>query len=137
LEVGNLNGERLCRAWPSYLSLKLANMIFIQELKPHASNARLDWYTAMILCLGIVDTDLWRYVVREERLVKMKDGQGLGLLALGAMWLFTKMLEEGASMQGYLATTSEDVVKGAFYKEMKEKGDLPWFTNDGTKARAL
>jgi hypothetical protein len=39
------------------------------------------------------------------------------------MWLLAKMPEEGASMQGYLTTTSDDVVKGAFYKEMKEKWD--------------
>jgi hypothetical protein len=67
----------------------------------------------------------------------MKDGRDLGLLALGAMRLFAKTLEEGALMQGYLAAMSDNVVKGAFYKEMKEKRDLPWFTKDDTEARVL
>ncbi len=60
----------------------------------------------------------------------MKDGRGLGLLALGATWLLAKMPEEGALTQGYLAAMSNDVIKGAFCVEMKEKGDLPWFTKD-------
>ncbi len=112
-------------------------MIFTQEVKHRASNARLDWHMAMTLHLGVVDTNLWRYIVGGERLAKMKDGQGLGSLALGATRLFAKMPEEGASTQGYLAARSDDVVKGAIYEEMKEKGDLLWFTKDNTKARAL
>jgi hypothetical protein len=85
-------------------------------VKRRASNARLDWHTAMTLHLGVVDTHLCWYVVGEERLVKMKYGQGLGSLALGAMRLFTKTPEEGASTQGCLAATSDNVVKGAFYE---------------------
>ncbi len=83
------------RAWPSYLSSKLANVIFTQELKCHTSNARLDWYTVTMLHLSVVDTNLWQYIVREERLAKMKDGWGLGSLALCATLLFAKMPEEG------------------------------------------
>ncbi len=116
---------------------KLANVIFTQEVKPRASGARLNWHTAITLHPGIVDTNLWRCVVVEERLQTMKDGRDLGLLALGAMRLFAKTLEEGALMQGYLAAMSDNVVKGAFYKEMKEKRDLPWFTKDDTEARVL
>jgi hypothetical protein len=67
----------------------------------------------------------------------MKDGRGLGLLALGAMRLFAKTLEKGESMQGYLAAMSNNVVKGVFYKEMKKKGDLLWFTKDDTMAGTL
>jgi hypothetical protein len=104
------------------LLLKLGNVIFMQEMKRCASSARLDWHTATTLHPGVIDTDLWRYVVRVERLAKMKDGWGLGLLALSAMQMVAKMLEEGALMQGYLAVMSNDVVKGAFYEEMKERG---------------
>jgi hypothetical protein len=116
---------------------KLTNVIFTQEMKRHTSDARLDWHTATMLHLGIVNTNLWWYVVQKERLAKMKDDRGLGPLALGGTRLFAKTPEEGASRQGYLATTSNDVVKGAFYKEMKEKEDLPWFTKDNTKVKAL
>ncbi len=60
------------------------------------------------------------------------------MLTLGATWLFAKMLEEGASTQGYLAAMSDNVIKGAIYKEMmKEKENLPWFTKDNTKVRVL
>ncbi len=117
--------------------LKLANVLFTQELKHCASGSRLQWLTGTTLYLGVADTNLWHYIVKEERLAKMKNGGGLGLLALGVTLLFAKMPEEGVSMQGYLAAMSNDVVKGAFYKEMMEKGDLPWFTKDNTKARAL
>jgi hypothetical protein len=109
----------------------------MQELKCCVSNARLKWHTATALHPGVVNTDHWWYVFGEERLAKMKDGWSLGLLALGVMRLFAKTPEGGASTQGYLAATNIDVIKGAFYKEMKNKGDLPWFTYDNTKARAL
>ncbi len=123
--------------WPSYSLLNPANILFTQELNRLSSNARLDWLTATMLHPGIVNTNLWHYIVGEKRLAKMKDGWGLGLLALDATWLFTKMPEEGDSTQGYLATTSNNVIKGAFYKEIKEKGDLLWVTKGDTKARAL
>ena len=109
------------------------------ELQRRASDAGLDWLTATTLHPGVVDTDLWRYVVGEGRLAKMKDGRDgmVGSLALGATRLFAKTPEEGASTQVYLAATTDDVAKGAFYEEMKEKADLPWFATDGAKARAL
>ena len=139
LDVGNLNGEKSYGAWPSYSSSKLANVLFTRELQRRASDAGLDWLTAATLHPGVVDTDLWRYVVGEERLAKMKDGRDgfAGSLALGATRLFAKTPEEGASTQVYLAATTDDVAKGAFYEEMKEKEDLPWFAVDGAKARAL
>ncbi len=99
--------------------------------------ARLNFLTATTLRLGVVDNNLWRYVVGEEWLEIMKDGWSLGLLALDAMWLFAKTPEEGVLTQEYLATMSNNVIKGAIHKEMKEKGDLPWFTKDNTKARVL
>jgi hypothetical protein len=98
---------------------------------------RLNWYTATTLYRGVVNTKLWWYFVREERLAKLKYCRGLWSLALGATWLFAKMLEERVSTQGYLAATSNNVIKGVLYKEMKEKGGIPWFNKGDTKARAL
>jgi hypothetical protein len=80
-------------------SLTLADVIFTQKLKHHASNARLNWLTATTLHPGLINSNLWRYVEGEERLAKMKNGQGLWLLALGATLLFAKRPEEGALMQ--------------------------------------
>ncbi len=99
---------------------KLTNVIFTQEVKHRASNARLDWHTATMLHLGVINTNLCRYNVGEERLAKMKDSRGLGLLAFGARRLFAKSPEEGVLMQGYLAATGDNVLKGAFYEKMKE-----------------
>ncbi len=58
---------------------------------------------------------------------------------MGTTRLFAKMPEEGASLQGCLASMSNNVVKGAgaFYEEIKEKGNLPWFIKNDIKARAL
>ncbi len=70
--------------WPSYSLSKLANVLFTQELEHCASEARLDCLTATTLHPGVIDADLWRYAVGEERLAKMKDGRGLGSLVLGA-----------------------------------------------------
>jgi hypothetical protein len=55
-------------------------------------------FTAMAFHPGVVNTNLWQYVVGEERLGEMKDGRGLGSLALGATQLFAKTPEEGALM---------------------------------------
>ncbi len=109
----------------------------MQELKRCPSDARLDSLMAKVIHPGVINTNLWRYAVGKERLAKIKDGRGMGLLALDATRLFAKTPEEGPSMQGHLAATSNNVVKGAFYKEMKEKGDLPLFTKDDKKAREL
>lgn len=138
LDVDNLNGEKSYGAWSSYSSSKLANVLFTRELQRRSNDANLDWLTAITLHPGVVNTDLWRYIVGEERLRKMKEGGGFGQLALGATRLIAKTPEEGASTQVFLAATSDDdIVKGAFYDEMKVNTNLPWFARDDVKGRAL
>jgi len=52
---------------------------------------------------------------------------------------FTKTVAEGASTQVFLASSvnSTDLVKGAFYDDMKVKENLPKFALDEEKAEAL
>lgn len=139
LDLDNLNGEKSYSAWSSYGASKLANILFTNELQSRASEAGLDWLTAASLHPGVVNTDLWRYIVGEERLADIKERQdelSLESLALRATSLFTKSPEEGASTQVFLAA-SDDVIKGAYYEEMKEKKGLPPFAKDAEKARSL
>jgi NAD(P)-dependent dehydrogenase (short-subunit alcohol dehydrogenase family) len=138
LDVDNLNGEKSYGAWSSYSSSKLTNVLFTRELQRRADDADLDWLSATTLHPGVVNTDLWRYIVGEERLSKMKEGRGLGRLAMGVTRLIAKTPEEGASTQVFLAATSDDdIVKGAFYDEMKVNTNLPSFAKDVATARAL
>jgi NAD(P)-dependent dehydrogenase (short-subunit alcohol dehydrogenase family) len=138
LNVDNLNGERSYGAWSSYSASKLANVLFTRELQRRADESNLDWLTATTLHPGVVNTDLWRYIVGEERLARMKEGGGLGRLAMGATRLVAKTPEEGASTQVFLAATGDDdIVKGAFYDEMKVNANLPSFARDDAKATAL
>ncbi|KAL3773154.1 hypothetical protein ACHAW5_006069 [Stephanodiscus triporus] len=65
LDLDNINGERSYGAWPSYSSSKLANVLLTRELQRRADDAHP----------GVVGTDLWRYVVGEGRLARMKDGR--------------------------------------------------------------
>jgi hypothetical protein len=74
---------------------------------------------------------------RGGKVGKDKRWPGFGVAGLGHNAAVCQDAGGGVSMQGYLAAMSDDVVKGAFYEEMKEKGDLLWFTKDDTKARAL
>ena len=138
LDIDNLNAEKSYGAWSSYGTSKLANILFTKELQRKADEAGLDWFTAVTLHPGVVNTDLWRYIVGEEKLAKIKEQDTVSLesLALSATSLFTKTPEQGASTQVFLAS-NDDLVKGAFYDEMKEKTNLPAFAKDEAKAKAL
>lgn len=68
----------------------------------------------------------------------MKEGGGLGKLAMRATRLIAKTPEEGASTQVFLAATGDDdIIKGAFYDEMKVNANLPSFAKDDAKAKSL
>lgn len=140
LDMDNLNGEKSYGAWPSYGASKLANVLFTRELQRRADAAGQEWLTAVSLHPGVVNTDLWRYIVGEDRLKEAKekaeDGFSVESLALGATSLFTKSPEQGASTQVFLAA-EDDLVKGAFYDDMKEKKNVPPFAKDENKAKAL
>merc|ERR1712222_286611 len=49
---------------------------------------------------------------------------------------FTLTPEQGANTQVYLCA-EEELTKGAFYEEMKQKRNVPSYANDLGKARAL
>jgi NAD(P)-dependent dehydrogenase (short-subunit alcohol dehydrogenase family) len=139
LDIDNLNGERSYSAWPSYGQSKLANILFTNELQKKADAAGLDWLTAVSLHPGVVNTDLWRYIVGEDKLQELKETDGFSIksLALSATSLFTKTPEQGANTQVFLAAGADGkLVKGAYYDEMKVKDKLP-FMKDEKKAEAL
>jgi len=138
LDMDNLNSEKSYTAWGTYGATKLANVLFTNELQKKANDAGLDWLTSVSLHPGVVNTDLWRYIVGEERLanIKSQDTPSLEALALSATSLFTLSPEQGANTQIYLAAT-DDLVKGAFYEEMKEKTNMPSFAKDEAKANEL
>jgi NAD(P)-dependent dehydrogenase (short-subunit alcohol dehydrogenase family) len=143
LDLSNLNGEISYSAWGSYGISKLANILFTRELQSRATTAKLDWLTAITLHPGVVNTDLWRYIIGEERFNEMKNNNNNPLFDLVAPLLsdvtqfFTKTPEQGASTQIYLAATeNNNIVKGAYYDEMKVQS-LPSFATDNDKARLL
>lgn len=141
LDPDNLNGEKSYGAWPAYGASKLANVLFTRELQKRADDAGLEWLTAATLHPGVVNTDLWRYIVGEDRLKEMKEKSDDGAfslesLALSASSFFTLTPEQGASTQIFLAA-AEDISKGAFYEDMMEKEKLPDFVTDEGKARGL
>lgn len=138
LDMDNLNSEKSYTAWGTYGNTKLANVLFTNELQKKANDAGLDWLTTVSLHPGVVNTDLWRYIIGEERLanIKSQDTPSLESLALSATSLFTLSPEQGANTQIYLAAT-DDLTKGAFYEEMKEKTNMPSFAKDEAKASEL
>ena len=138
LDMDNLNSEKSYTAWGTYGNTKLANVLFTNEFQKKANDAGLDWLTTVSLHPGVVNTDLWRYIVGEERLadIKSNDTPSLEALALSATSLFTLSPEQGANTQIYLAAT-DDIVRGAFYEEMKEKTNMPSFAKDEAKASQL
>ena len=139
LDMDNLNSEKSYSAWGTYGNTKLANVLFTNELQKKANDAGFDWLTTVSLHPGVVNTDLWRYIVGEERLanIKSQDTPSLESLALSATSLFTLSPEQGANTQIYLAATDDDLTKGAFYEEMKEKTNMPSFAKDEVKASEL
>jgi NAD(P)-dependent dehydrogenase (short-subunit alcohol dehydrogenase family) len=140
LDLDNLNGEKEYGAWSSYGLSKLANILFTQELQRRADEAGESWLTTVTLHPGAVSTDLGRNLVGEEKWndLKTKGPSGLESLALNALSLFTKTVPEGASTQIFLAAGADgSLKKGAFYEDLKEKKNMPKFTTDEAKAKAL
>ncbi|KAK1737997.1 retinol dehydrogenase-related protein [Skeletonema marinoi] len=139
LDIDNLNGERSYAPWSSYGQSKLANILFTNELQKKADAAGLNWLTAVSLHPGVVNTDLWRYIVGEDKFQEMKETDSLSIesLALSATSLFTKTPEQGANNQVFLAAGADGkLVKGAYYDDMKLKDKLG-FMKDEDKAASL
>jgi NAD(P)-dependent dehydrogenase (short-subunit alcohol dehydrogenase family) len=138
LDMDNLNGEKSYSAWPAYGASKLCNILFTQELQRNADEAGLDWFTTVCLHPGVVGTDLWRYIVGEENLSKLKDGGfSIASLAAAATTLFTKNPQTGANTQIYLAAEpASKLSKGSYYDEMKVAKLKP-FAQDKADTKAL
>lgn len=145
LDTDNLNGEQSYSPWPAYGQSKLSNVLFTKELQRKADNAGQDWLTSVTLHPGVVSTDLWRNIVGEERFNDIKGSipfpSGVESIVsnIASLNPFTKTVAEGASTQVFLASSvnSTDLVKGAFYDDMKVKENLPKFALDEEKAEAL
>ena len=139
LELDNLNGEKQYGAWSSYGQSKLSNILFTQELQRRANAAGASWLTAVTLHPGVVQTDLARYTIGEEKWkdMKIEGPSGLEKILLNAVAFFLKTVEEGASTQVYLASGAEGALKkGAYYDDLKPQ-NLPAFAKDENKARLL
>ena len=139
LDMDNLNGEKSYSVWPAYGASKLANILFTQELQRRADEAGLDWFTTVRLHPGVVGTDLWRYIVGEDRISKMKDTGSFSIesVAAAATSLFTKNPQEGANTQVFLASEpAGSLSKGSYYDEMKVAA-LKAFAEDKANAKAL
>ena len=137
LDIDNLNGERSYAPWSSYGQSKLANILFTNELQKKADAAGLNWLTAVSLHPGVVNTDLWRYIVGEDKFQEMKETDSLSIesLALSATSLFTKTPEQGANNQVFLAAGADGkLVKGAYYDDMKLKDKLGFMKDEGKAA---
>jgi len=140
LDVDNLNGEKFYSAWPAYGQSKLANVLFTKELQRRADAAGETWLTTVTLHPGVVNTDLWRYIVGEEKLTEMKSNgsNSIESIAMNVASLFTKTSAEGASTQVFLASENDsNLSRGAFYEEMKENRNIPMYANDESKAKQL
>jgi len=140
LDVDNLNGEKFYSAWPAYGQSKLANVLFTKELQRRADAAGETWPTTVTLHPGVVNTDLWRYIVGEEKLTEMKSNgsNSIESIAMNVASLFTKTSAEGASTQVFLASeNASNLSKGAFYEEMKENRNILRYANDESKAKQL
>eukprot|EP00986_Skeletonema_menzelii_P001434 scaffold379_cov145-Skeletonema_menzelii.AAC.5 len=139
LDIDNLNGERSYAPWSSYGQSKLANILFTNELQKRADEAAVDWLTTVSLHPGVVNTDLWRYIVGEDKFQEIQESDSFSIesLALSASALFTKTPEQGANNQVFLAAGADGkLVKGAYYDDMKVKDKLG-FMNDEDKAASL
>ena len=139
LDTDNLNGEKSYSAWPAYGQSKLANILFTNELQKRADASGFDWLTTVSLHPGVVNTDLSRYIIGEDKFQEMKDSDSFSIesLASSATSLFTLTPELGANNQVFLASGADGkLVKGAYYDDMKVK-DKPGFMKDEDKAEAL
>jgi len=140
LEIDNLNGEKNYGPWSAYGQSKLANILFTQELQRRVDAAGNDsWLTAVALHPGVVQTDLSRYIIGEEKWneLKSKGPSPIDSLIFNVSSVFLKTVKEGASTQVFLASGGEGTLKkGAYYDEMKTR-DLPAFAKDEYKAKLL
>jgi NAD(P)-dependent dehydrogenase (short-subunit alcohol dehydrogenase family) len=128
LDVNNLNSEKQYGPWVSYGQSKLAAILFTNELQKRA-NASNRLITVVSLHPGVVQTDLWRYLIGIEASEQIKQAVSNNpLLSQNVQWLsnlFSNVIlsvEEGASTQIYLSSLAEDSIMiqpGGYYEKCR------------------
>jgi len=125
-------------AWRSYGQSKLANIHFTTELQRRIDAAGLKWQAAT-LHPGVVNTDLGRNMMGEERYNRSSNGEGGWLEStIGKSFaLLLKTVESGASTQVWLASGAENEdVRGKYFDRCKPQ-DLGGFATDEDDASRL
>lgn len=144
LELDNLNGEKEYGPWSSYGESKLENILFTNELQRRLQTS--DKYSnnnimAFSLHPGAVQTDLARYIIGEEKFQSMKENgfsSWQDKFLMEGLAKFIKTVQEGASTQIYLASSSNvrPNEAGLFFNDGKVM-PLQGFATDRTKAEEL
>lgn len=109
--------------WRSYGQSKLANIHFTTELQRRIDKAGIKWH-ASTLHPGVVNTDLGRNLIGEERYNRTLNDQGNWLESLvgKGLALFLKTVESGASTQVWLASGAENEdVCGKYFDNCKSQ----------------
>lgn len=139
LNLENLNSEQSYGPWKSYGYSKLENILFTQELQ-RRSDAAGKSLTAVSLHPGAVNTDLARNMIGEE---KWEQKKTVGPTNAWETFLDKAIssalltIDEGAATQVYLAsTTGANLIKGAFYNNLKAE-KLPAFAKNEIDAKQL
>lgn len=144
LELDNLNGEKEYGPWSSYGQSKLENILFTNELQRRLQTSeKYSNNNIMTFSLhpGAVQTDLARYIIGEEKFQSMKEngfGSWQEKFVMESISKFIKTVQEGASTQIYLASSSNirPNEAGSFFNDGKAM-PLPGFATDRTKAEEL
>lgn len=118
LDLENLNGEKSYGPYTSYGASKLENILFTKELqrRVNASSGRYQNFKAFSLHPGLVRTDMFRHLTREDKFVSMIDSEKLPItsylslkgLPLLILSYFTISPERGATTQIWLASGQGD-----------------------------
>jgi NAD(P)-dependent dehydrogenase (short-subunit alcohol dehydrogenase family) len=142
LELDNLNGEKEYGPWSSYGLSKLENILFASELQRRAKKSN-DWSGLSVYSLhpGAVQTDLARYLIGEEKFQKMKEGgfsSWTDKFLMEGLAKFVKTVQEGASTQIYVASSTDVGIKdgGSYFMDGKVT-PLKAFATDERMAEEL
>lgn len=99
-------------ALKSYGQSKLANIYFTQAFQRRIEEAGLPW-TVTAVHPGVVATDLFRYLVKNETLRTILDT----LFRVTAKTGLVRQVEQGATTQIWLAAATDDDLGGKFYSD--------------------
>ncbi len=98
------------------------NVIFTQEVKRRASNARLDWHTATTLHPSIVNTDLWPVRCWGGKVGEDERWPGFGVAGLGRDAAVCKDAGEGGVDAGIPGCHEQQCRKRCVLQGDEEKG---------------